>query len=199
MSKFRKALSALALTVLVLGPSLGLPSLSAHQPTLSAPSAPASHGSDTVQLPIGLVALAGAIQVKDTGSIAAKFRTRASAAAPDYAAGVQSAGQAWESNTRAAVDSYQQGVQEAIARGAFARGVAAAGASKYTENAVKLGTQRYPTGVQNAEGAYARGVGRFLDVIKGLNLPARGPKGSPANMERANVVARALRAAKVGA
>lgn len=198
MTMIRKALLSLALVALVAGPSWALPKLSAHQPILVSATSPAGAHHSTQTWPIGLVGVAGAIQMKDTGAIAAKFRTRASAAAPDYASGVAGAGQAWESNTRAAEASYEQGVQESIARKAFGRGVAAAGASKFTENATKLGAQRYPTGVANAEGAYARGVGRFLDVIKGLQLPPRGPKGSASNMERANVVARALRAAKVG-
>jgi hypothetical protein len=138
-----------------------------------------------------------AIRTKDTGAIAKKFRERAAAASQDYATGVAAAAGDWETNTAAAEQNYQAGVQEAISRGAFGKGVRGSG-GKYSENAQKLGTQRYPQGVANAEGAYARGVGPYLDTIKSLNLPPRGPKGSPANMSRANAVATALRARKVG-
>ena len=76
--------------------------------------------------------------------------------------------------------------------------MSAAGQAKYVENATKLGTQRYPQGVQNAEGAYQRGVQPYLDTIKGLTLPPRGPKGSAQNQQRADAVAKAMRMKKVG-
>lgn len=137
------------------------------------------------------------IRVKDTGAIATKFKNRAAAAAPDYTTGVQAAAGDWESNTAAAEDNYKAGVNDAMARGAFGKGVRGSGA-KYVKNATTLGAQRYPSGVANAEQAYANGVGPYLDTIKGITLPPRGPKGSPQNQQRANAVAMALRAKKVG-
>ncbi len=197
MRLIHSVLLAAALTVLAVGPALGLPSLSAHQPTLSPIQTPAAPASNRLELPLGLVGLAGAIRIKDTGTIAAKFKTRASAASQDYAAGVQSAGADWEAGARAGEANYEQGVQEAIARKAFGKGVANAGQQKYVDNAIKLGTQRYPQGVANAEGAYAKGVQPHLDMMKGLNLPPRGPKGSAQNQQRADAVAKANRALKV--
>jgi len=137
----------------------------------------------------------GAIRVKDTGLAATKFRTRASAAAPDYARGVEQAAGEWETQTAASEANYEQAVTESIGRKAFGRGVRGSG-GKYAKNAKELGTQRYPQGIANAEGAYAAGVGPYLDTIKGLQLPPRRPKGQ--NMERANIVAAALRAKKTG-
>lgn len=137
------------------------------------------------------------MKVKDTGSVAAKFKTRASAASQDYAAGVAGAGADWESNTAASEGNYEQGVQEAIGRKAFGKGVRGS-AGKFVQNAQALGAQRYPTGIAQAQDAYARGVGPFLDTLKGMNLPPRGPKGSAQNQARANAVATALRAKKVG-
>lgn len=136
-----------------------------------------------------------AIRVKDTGVAASKFRQRASAAAPDYARGVEQAAGEWETQTAAAEANYEQAVTESIGRKAFGRGVRGSG-GKYAKNAKELGTQRYPQGIANAEGAYATGVGPYLDTIKGLQLPPRRPKGQ--NMERANIVAAALRARKTG-
>ena len=188
---------AVALLALTCGPAVGLPRLSAHLPTLSPISSPAPVPARPFTLPLGLLGLAGAIQVKDTGAVAAKFKMRASGASQDYASGVAAAGSAWEQGARAGESNYEQGVQDAIGRKAFGKGVSAAGASKYTDNATKLGVQRYPTGIANAEGAYAKGVGPFLDVVKSLTLPPRGPKGSPANQQRAQVVAAAMRAKKV--
>jgi hypothetical protein len=84
-----------------------------------------------------------------------------------------------------AKDNYEQGVTAAIADKRFGKGIQAAGAQKFVQNATTLGPQRFQTGVQNAEGAYARGVQPHLDAMKSLNLPPRGPKGSAANQQRA--------------
>lgn len=189
---------SLALLALTVGPALGLPQLSAHAPTLTSATAPAAPGHPPDFTPFGFGLLGMAIPVKDVGAIAAKFKNRAGAAGPEYSSGVATAGPSWEAGARAGESNYEQGVQEAIGRKAFGKGVSAAGASKYVENATKLGTQRYPAGIANAEGAYAKGVQPFLDTVRSLNLPPRGPKGSAQNQQRAQVVAAAMRAKKVG-
>lgn len=139
-----------------------------------------------------------AIRVKDVGSIAKKFVQRAGAAVNDYTEGVRGAGQEWEQNTRASGDNWAAGTQQAIADKRFEKGVAEAGAAKFTARASSLGAQRYPTGVGASEGEFAKGVAPFLQVIASTDLPPRRPKGDPANMQRANVLAQRLRAAKVG-
>jgi hypothetical protein len=196
MRILRAVCIALTLFGLAAGPALALPveklCMCGHW-TTPQPS------SDSGESPFGPhllpFALAGAIRVKDTGVAASKFRQRASAAAPDYARGVEQAAGEWETQTAASEANYEQAVTESIARKAFGRGVRGSG-GKYAKNAKELGTQRYPQGIANAEGAYATGVGPYLDTIKGLQLPPRRPKGQ--NMERANIVAAALRARKTG-
>jgi hypothetical protein len=198
MSLLRKTLLTVALAVLTVGPAFGLPTLSRATPHLSPRSAPLPPTPGAVELPWGLVGLAGAIRIKDTGSIAKKFVQRAGAASGDYAAGVQVAGQDWQTNTVNGKDNYVAGVQQAIADGRFEKGVSAAGAQKYVDNATKLGPQRYQTGVAQAESAYQRGVGPHLDMMKSLDLPPKGPKGSAQNQQRANIVATRNRALKLG-
>lgn len=139
-----------------------------------------------------------AIRVKDVGSLAKKFVTRASAAAPDYTSGVQAAGQDWQTNTAASADNYAQGVQAAIGDGRFRKGVEQAGAAKFVQKAATLGAQRYPTGVGAAQEDWAKGAGPYLQTIAALNLPPRRPKGDPANAARSQAVSAALRAQKVG-
>jgi hypothetical protein len=139
-----------------------------------------------------------AIRIKDTASISKKFVQRASVAGGDYAEGVKAAGGDWEANTKASESNYAAGVQQAVADGRFGKGVSAAGASKYVRKAGELGAQRYPTGVAAAEADYARGVQPHLDAMKSLDLPPRRPKGDPANMQRANIVAQKNRAIKLG-
>ena len=139
----------------------------------------------------------GAVKVKDAGASATKFANRASAAAGDYAAGVQGAGQSWQQNTAASGDAYAQGVTAAISRKAFEGGVAKAGAAKYTANAAGKGAQRYPQGVSAAGPAWQAAVGKYLQVIAGLTLNPRRPKGDPANLTRVQQVTQALRSAKL--
>lgn len=139
-----------------------------------------------------------AIRVKDIGTIAKKFSRNAQAAAGDYKTGVEASGQDWQQNTANAADNYAAGVQQAIGDQRFRRGVEMAGAAKFTGRAATLGAQRYPTGVAAAEGDFAKGAQPYMQTIAGLTLPPRRPKGDPANMQRSQAVAAALRAQKIG-
>jgi len=139
-----------------------------------------------------------AVKVKDAAASAAKFASRAAAAGKDYADGVRGAGQEWQARTSAAADNYAAGVQESIARGAFQRGVNQAGATKFSERASTVGAQRFPQGVTAAAPDWAKGTQPYLDVIRSLDLPPRAPKGDPRNFMRSQMVAAALRARKVG-
>jgi hypothetical protein len=138
-----------------------------------------------------------AIKVKDAGTSAAKYSTRAAAAAPDYATGVAAAGQDWQTNTTQAEPNYDAAVQDAISRKAFSRGVTAAGGAKFATNASTTGAQRYPQGVRNAQGAWQSGVAPYLQTIASTSLPPRRPKGDPANMARVQAVTDALRKKKL--
>lgn len=139
-----------------------------------------------------------AIRVKDTGTLAKKFRERAQAAVNDYSSGVQAAGADWEAGARAGVDNFAAGVQQAIADGRYAKGISAAGSAKYVERATKLGPQRFQTGVAAAEGDWAKGAQPYLQEIASMTLPPRRPKGDPGNMQRAQAVAQRLNALKRG-
>lgn len=190
-------LTLAAIALLAIGPALSLAALRFDGPAVTAPaSAPASH-SPLEALPGALTAI-GAIKVKDAASVAAKWRTRAGAAASDYKTGVQGAAADWEANTAAAADNYAQGTSQAIADGRFAKGVRAAGGAKFAQRAGEIGATRYAPGVQASEGAMAQGIQPVLQVIQGITLPPRRPRGDQGNMERASVVAMALRKWKTG-
>jgi hypothetical protein len=139
-----------------------------------------------------------AIKVKDGASAAQKFVQRAAAAAQDYTNGVKGSGALWESQTAASADTWGAGVQAAISAGRFQKGVHAAGGAKFESNATGKGSQRYPQGVQLAGPAWQAHTQPFLDTISSLTLPPRRPKGDPTNMQRAQMVADALRKKKVG-
>ncbi len=137
------------------------------------------------------------IKVKDTAAVAKKFVTRAGAAAGDYKDGVANAGGDWEAATLAAEDNYGAATQQAIVDKRFGKGVRGSGA-KMQKNAVALGAVRYGPGVQNAQDAYAQGVGPYLDVLKGITLPPPGVRGSVANQQRSAVVQTELNKKRLG-
>lgn len=196
MLLIRRAVVTLAIAGLAVLPAVIAPRLSAHRPTLS----PVSSGHQTPSRsdPFAALPFAGlaGIVVKDVGTIAAKYKTRAAAAQGDYTTGVTAGAQSWEAATLASEDRYKQGVLDASTRGAFGKGVRGASA-KYQKNATTLGPSRYASGVANAQDAYAAGMQPVLAAISGIALPARGIKGT--NQERANIVATRLHALRKGA
>jgi len=169
--------------------------------TPAAVSAPASHAPSSSHgwawLLGGLAVFGSIANLKDPGSLSKKFVTRASAAAPDYQAGVANAGGTWESHAGASESSYDQGVTQAIAAKRYGKGVQGKG-GKFQQNASTLGAQRYPQGVQNAGDAWARGVGPAFATLKSLTLPPKGPRRSPQNQQRSAAVQIALGALKGG-
>jgi hypothetical protein len=184
------------LCITALGPAAVLPTLSAHSPTFSADrptDAPRPVPGDLVRLsPV----TAMAIKVKDAGTVANKWKTRAGAAQTDYANGVAGAAGDWEAKSAAAEDTYKAAVTEAASKGRYGAGVRGS-AGKYQKNATTLGPQRFTQGVANAQDAYAGSMGPVLQAIAGINLPPRGIRGN--NQERSNIVATTLRKLKFGA
>lgn len=135
------------------------------------------------------------IKVRSAQASADKFKRNAGGATDSYKAGVAAAGADWQANTAHAADIYAQATTEAIGRGAFAKGVARAGAAKYQDRASNLGANRYVSGINAGAAQYQAGIQPYLDTLSNLQLPAKHVKGQ--NQERANAVAMALRAKKV--
>jgi hypothetical protein len=139
-----------------------------------------------------------AIQTKSIDAIAKKWSNRAQAASPDYQAGVEGTTKDWASNAANATQAWQAGVTQAAGRGAFTKGVRAAGTEKWRANASSKGGQRYGPGVSVAEPAFTSGFQPYLGTIQSLTLPTRQAKGSPGNYARSQAVGTALHAKKVG-
>ena len=139
------------------------------------------------------------IQVKSSSASAAKFKRNASAAAGDYTEGVKNAGAKWQAGAAGAADNWSAGVQQAVGRGAYARGVSQAGPEKYVRNATTLGPQRFTQGVAAAEQDWEKGTKPYLDLMSNFNFPTpRRPKGDPSNWLRPQELGMALRAKKTG-
>jgi len=138
------------------------------------------------------------IAVKDAASVAAKWNQRASAAGAAYTAGVNGTQKDWATDTAAASGSWAAGVQAAASNGSFAKGVNAAGTAKWKAKAANVGAARYPQGVAAAQPYYQAGIQSVLQTLQGVNLPPRGPKGDPGNINRVTAVTTALRKMKTG-
>ena len=135
--------------------------------------------------------------IKPLNKIAEKWGNSAAAAGPAYRDGVASPRRSWSTATVAADDSRRQGLADADARDAFVKGVQAAGDVKWKNNATILGPARFAQGVKNAEPVFSAGFSKYHNVISGITLPPRGPKGSPENFSRVVAIADALHQAKV--
>ena len=127
---------------------------------------------------------------------AAKWKLRTAQAQGDYASGVANPRRSWAAATQEAESAYQAGVQDAIARGSFGKGVQAAGDAKYQRGVKAKGVQRFASGVQASGDAYEQGFQPYRQVIESVQLPARGRRGDPANIERVRAMAQALHDAK---
>jgi hypothetical protein len=137
------------------------------------------------------------IQTKSIDQIAKKWSDRAQSAAPDYTAGVEGTQKDWATEAANANQAWQTGVTQAAGRGAFAKGVRAAGTNKWRANASSKGSQRYGPGVAVAQPDYQAGFAPYLQTISSLTLTTRQAKGSPSNYDRSRAVGTALHAKKV--
>lgn len=137
------------------------------------------------------------VAVPDVSRVATKWARRAGSAGQEYTEGVKNTPRSWATNTKAAAASYASGVQEAIGKKRFEKGVDQAGDASWKRGAEEKGSQRYGQGVQVAEGDYNTGVAPYLSVIGSVDLPPRGPVGSDGNYARVAAIGRALRQAKM--
>ena len=138
-----------------------------------------------------------AIRVKDLASSANKWNNNASSASAEYAANAVAAGAEWATNTAQAATTYGQAVTSGNIVERFRRGVQKAGAEKYTRKIASLGAGRYSTGVADAQDDWEAGFQPYHQVISGLSLPARRPRGDAGNIDRVRAVTTALHARRI--
>jgi len=123
-----------------------------------------------------------------------KWVRRSSVASPDYAAGVTNPRRDWAEASSAADQNYRQGVTAAAQAGRYKAGVLKSGSDKWKKGAIEKGTNRFAEGVSLARDEWEKGFAPYHAAIESLQLPARGPKGSPQNMQRVTAVTQAMRA-----
>jgi hypothetical protein len=138
-----------------------------------------------------------AIKTKPLDHVVEKWANRSAGAASEYRTGVERA-DGWASATMAGKENYVQGVQQAISRGAFEKGVRDAGDERYKSGATGKGADRYAGGIAAGKDRYRGGVAEYLSFIGNLTLPKRGPRGSPENSQRSTFIQQALNKKRVG-
>lgn len=138
-----------------------------------------------------------AINIKPLATIVTKYVQRASGAGQAYIDGVNNPKQDWAQSTAASAQSWASGVQQAITDGRFVNGVNSAGDAKWSTRSTTIGATRYPSGITAGQTLYQQGIQPFLQTLSTLNLPPRGPKGDPANINRVTAVNTALRNLKL--
>jgi len=122
-----------------------------------------------------------------------KWVRRASVAGPDYQTGVQNPRKAWAAAAKEGEANYKAGVTAAAAAGRFGAGVTKAGDEKWRSNALRKGPGRFAEGVAIGKDDWNKGFAPYQAAIAAVTLPARGPKGSPQNIQRVSTIATTLR------
>lgn len=110
----------------------------------------------------------------------------------DYEDGVRNPRRDWLRATIGAVDSWKAGIQEAIAKKTFEKGVTRAGSTAWQQGAIEKGLARWGPGVQVAKSKYSAAFAPFVAAIKALTLPPRFARRDPRNLLRVAAVVDAL-------
>src|SRR5574343_455065 len=136
--------------------------------------------------------------MKTASQSSQKFVERASAASGDYVAGAQSTSKDQSAAAIAAAPNYAAGVQAAITRGAYAKGLQTSGKAGWLKGVTEKGANRFAEGVASGASKYATNSGKYDSARSAATALPRGPKGSEQNFARSKAVGQALRKAKVG-
>lgn len=138
-------------------------------------------------------------QIRSIDAIAKKFATVTPGRSEDYRYGVENPKKDWQRSTAAAESAYEAGVQSAIGKKRFGRGVSKAGNQAWQDGAKVKGVARWGPGIAIAEPKYREGFAPFRDAIERATLPPRYAKRDPRNLARVKSVVDALVVAKESA
>lgn len=142
------------------------------------------------------------VKIKPMAAIADKWAEVTPGRSEYYEAGVRDPLEDWESATVAAMAAYKASVSAPDIGKRHSGGVKRAGTAKWQRKSIDLGVNRFGPGVMAAKEDYNDGYAPHQATLAALDLPARKPRGDPANNERTKVINVALfkkRLALVGA
>ena len=131
--------------------------------------------------------------IKPLGLIKDKWTRVTPQRTEDYRLGVENPRRPWEESTAKAEDNWKNGIADAASKGRFAKGVRAAGNSKWQKKTLEKGPRRFAEGVQIAGDDYAKGFAPYRETIEKTKLPPRYPKGDPRNIDRVRMIAQEMR------
>jgi len=134
--------------------------------------------------------------IMETAAIAEKWERVTPGRTTDYELGVKSPRRDWQDATISAAGTYNEAMSQALAERRFERGVQAAGTRKWQEKTIAKGPMRWSQGVRLGVLDFGRGYDPYRNEISRINLPPRGPRGDPRNIERVRIIADALHALK---
>jgi len=134
--------------------------------------------------------------IRSIEQIAKKFAQVTPGRSEDYRFGVENPRRDWATAAAAAESAYEGGVQQAIAKKRFGKGVKKAGTQVWQEGAITKGTARWGPGVVLAQDKYARNFAPYRDAIERTTLPPRYQRRDPRNLDRVKAIVNALITAK---
>ncbi len=124
--------------------------------------------------------------------IAAKWARVTPQRTEDYRNGVAAPRTDWARATQAANAAWKAGITKAVAADAFNKGVGRAGTAKWQEGALEKGVARWGPGVTIAQEDYQVGFAPYHTAIGQVQLPPRGARRDPRNLERVKAIVDAL-------
>lgn len=130
-------------------------------------------------------------KVRDLSKSAKRLESTAAARGEEYEEGV-STNTDWAARAIAAQKNYDDGVNEAVAKKRFSKGVQRVGQGAFTASASKKGRRNYTANVAEAGADWEKGFAPFKGVIESVQLRPRGRRGDPANYERVKQIGDAL-------
>ena len=134
----------------------------------------------------------GKITVKSAAEVAQKWADVTPGKASYYEVEAPAAAEEWERATAAAGAVYKAGIAVAGIEKRFVGGVKRAGAAKFRRKVTDVGVSRYGPGVGAAKADMEAGFAPYRDVLDGMDIPDRGPRGSPGNYAIVEKVGTAL-------
>lgn len=132
------------------------------------------------------------IYIPPITEIATKWKTITPTRVADYEKGVRNPRADWATNTISAGQAWVNAMQMPSTWASWGRGVANTGTPGWQTAAIAKGIPRWGQGVTASGNKYQNAFAPYRDVIANLDLPPRGPAGSPGNLERVRIVAEAL-------
>lgn len=135
--------------------------------------------------------------VKSLDRISEKWARVAGVSQEEYIQGIKNPRTDWAKATSDSEANYDRGVQAAIQRKAFGKGVAKAGTAKWQERALVKGPARWAEGINVSRDAYEKAFAPYREVLMRTPLPPRGPRGDAKNYARVQIIGDALHKEKL--